>query len=76
MNASQSAFYDMGTIMLLFFNSIFIVLNIFYFNNLWLFLLSLLLMFVFVLLRRKFIKAWDREFPDLAEEDAKEVTGE
>jgi len=69
MNASQSAFYDMGTILLIWFNLIFMVVSLFYFENIWICLLSVILMFIFVPLRRLYTKKWDKEFSSLENEE-------
>ncbi len=51
MNASQSAFYDIVTIMLIVGNLIFMAIAIANYENIWLFILSLILMFMVVGLR-------------------------
>lgn len=61
MSSIESAFYDIGTILLIAMNIIFMGITILYIESLWLFILSLILMFVFVGLRKLYNEKWYNE---------------
>ena len=62
MNSSQSSLLDVLTIILFLSNLIFMGIAILVVRSIWLFVLSLSLMFVFVYLRKWYNEIWRREF--------------
>ena len=69
MNNYTHALCDIGTIMLIFFNLIFMAITLFLIENIWLFLLSLFLMFIFVYLRKSYNHLWYEEIGRTLEDD-------
>ena len=63
---------DILTLLLIFGNMVFMGLTLFYYENLWLFLLSLFLMFLFVYFRREFNNYWYNRIGYTLEKQIKE----
>lgn len=64
MSATESAFYDILTGLLIVGNLIFMAVAISNYENIWLFITSLILMFIVVGLRRMYNTKWDEQFGD------------
>ena len=58
MSSWRLAFYGVVSLLLIVLNTIFMGMAIFYFENMWLFVLSLILTFIFVWLRNIYEDMW------------------